>query len=247
MKKCPKKDHVHNTDHILQQAGGIINQNWVLLDSQSIVNVFCNATLLTNVRKAGRSLEIYSNGGSSATDLIGDLAGFKTVWYQPDGIANILSLASVQKEHHVTYDSQHGNNFLVERKNGTVRKSKQSERGLYYLIMDDNDYVLVSTVANNKTKYSPCDYSRAVAARNLHKTIGRPSLKPYLDIVDNNRLMNCPFTIDNIIVAEDIFGPEIGCLQGKTVRRDGGAVRNIFAMIPPSILDKYKNIILVGD
>eukprot|EP00957_Ditylum_brightwellii_P113906 8683659-Ditylum_brightwellii.AAC.1 len=27
-KKCPKKDCVHNTDHILQQAGGIINKNW---------------------------------------------------------------------------------------------------------------------------------------------------------------------------------------------------------------------------
>eukprot|EP00957_Ditylum_brightwellii_P141016 10743032-Ditylum_brightwellii.AAC.1 len=33
MKICTKKDHVHNTNHILQQAGGIINKNWVLLDS----------------------------------------------------------------------------------------------------------------------------------------------------------------------------------------------------------------------
>jgi hypothetical protein len=203
--------------------------------------------LLTNIRKAGRSLEIYSNGGSSTTDLIGNLAGFKTVWYQPDGIDNILSLASVQEEHHVTYDSQHRNKFMVERKNGTVRKFKQSEQGLYYSVMDDNDFVLVSTVANNKTKYSPCDYSCAVTARNLHKTIGHPSLKAYLDIVDNNCLINCPITRDNIIAAEDIFGPEIGCLQGKTVCKGGGAVRNIIAMIPPSILDKYKNITLVGD
>eukprot|EP00957_Ditylum_brightwellii_P075208 5715496-Ditylum_brightwellii.AAC.1 len=88
MQQCFEKDHVHSTDHILQQDGGIINQNWVLLDSQSIVNVFYNAKLLTNIKKAGRSLEIYSNGGQSSTDLIGDLAGFKAVWFQPDGMAN---------------------------------------------------------------------------------------------------------------------------------------------------------------
>eukprot|EP00957_Ditylum_brightwellii_P052243 3962019-Ditylum_brightwellii.AAC.1 len=29
-----KPDHVHSTDHILHKTGGIINKNWVLLDSQ---------------------------------------------------------------------------------------------------------------------------------------------------------------------------------------------------------------------
>eukprot|EP00957_Ditylum_brightwellii_P142402 10849557-Ditylum_brightwellii.AAC.1 len=28
MQQCFQKDHVHSTDHILQQAGGIINRNW---------------------------------------------------------------------------------------------------------------------------------------------------------------------------------------------------------------------------
>eukprot|EP00957_Ditylum_brightwellii_P033354 2526584-Ditylum_brightwellii.AAC.1 len=80
---------------------------------------------------------------------------------------------------------------MVERKDGTVRKFKQLEQGLYYSVMDDNGYALVNIVANNKTKYSPCDYSCAVTARNLHKTIGLPSRKSYLDIVDNNHLINC--------------------------------------------------------
>eukprot|EP00957_Ditylum_brightwellii_P125352 9554109-Ditylum_brightwellii.AAC.1 len=44
-----KPDHIHSTDHILCQAGGIINKNWALLDSQSNVNVFCNAKLLINI------------------------------------------------------------------------------------------------------------------------------------------------------------------------------------------------------
>eukprot|EP00957_Ditylum_brightwellii_P090259 6873987-Ditylum_brightwellii.AAC.1 len=149
----------------------------------------------------------------SSADLIGDLAGFKTVWFQPDDIANILSLAIVQEEHSVTYDSQYGNSFMAERKDGTVRKCKQSEQGLYYSVMGGSDYVLVNTVANNKAKYSSHDYSCADTARNHHKTISCPSLKSYLNIVDNNHLMNCPVTREDIIAAEKIFGPEIGCLQ----------------------------------
>eukprot|EP00957_Ditylum_brightwellii_P076936 5847492-Ditylum_brightwellii.AAC.1 len=73
----------------------MINKNWVLLDSQPTVHLFCNAKRLRNICKADRALEIYGNAGQSITYLISDLPGFKTVWYQPDGIANILTLPDV--------------------------------------------------------------------------------------------------------------------------------------------------------
>eukprot|EP00957_Ditylum_brightwellii_P056528 4285817-Ditylum_brightwellii.AAC.1 len=102
---------------------------WLLLDSQSTVNIVCNKDLLVNIQKADHTLEIFSNAGLSTTDLIRDLPGFKTVWYQPDGTINILSLSNVQKNHRVTYDSAHGNCLVVERKDMSVRKIGQSERG----------------------------------------------------------------------------------------------------------------------
>eukprot|EP00957_Ditylum_brightwellii_P010624 804441-Ditylum_brightwellii.AAC.1 len=41
-------------NHLLQQSAlrGKIDPNWVLLDSQSTVNVFSNPALLVNIRKA---------------------------------------------------------------------------------------------------------------------------------------------------------------------------------------------------
>ena len=51
----------------------------------------------------------------------GDLSGYGTVWYHPDGIANILSLAEVHKQFHVTYDSSQQNEFVVHKPDGTTK------------------------------------------------------------------------------------------------------------------------------
>jgi hypothetical protein len=54
--------------------------------------------------------------------------------------------------------------------------------------------------------------------RQLQIRVGRPSTKDFLRIVARNQLPNCPITQDDILVAEDIFGPDIGSLKGKTAR-----------------------------
>eukprot|EP00957_Ditylum_brightwellii_P111890 8533248-Ditylum_brightwellii.AAC.1 len=88
--------------------------------------------------QADCTLDIFSNAGQSMTNLIRDLPGFKIMWYQPDGIVNILSLADVQQDHRVTYDSEHGNCFLAEIKDRSVRKFVQPKCGLYYSVMEDD-------------------------------------------------------------------------------------------------------------
>jgi hypothetical protein len=42
------------------------------------------------------------------------------VWYHPNGIANILSLARVKEKHRVTFDSADKNQFVVHKKDGTT-------------------------------------------------------------------------------------------------------------------------------
>ena len=49
----------------------------------------------------------------------GDLKGYGTVWYHPDGIASILSLHNVQKKHKVTYASSQGTDCVVHKADGT--------------------------------------------------------------------------------------------------------------------------------
>jgi len=74
-----------------------IPKTWILLDSQSTVDVFSNPKLLTNIRDAKRSLTLYCNAGKAIINKKGDLKGYETVWFYPDGITNILSLGNVKK------------------------------------------------------------------------------------------------------------------------------------------------------
>ena len=81
---------------LLLQNTGTINQNWILLDSQSTVDLFCYADLITNLRVVGECLNIRCNTGNIYKNMVGDLKGYGTVWYHEKAITNILSLYRVK-------------------------------------------------------------------------------------------------------------------------------------------------------
>ena len=193
-------------------------------------------------------MDIHCNAGVTSTNLVGDLAGYGTVWYHPQGIANILSLSRFKaRGYHVTYDSSNGNEFRVVKPDGTARIFTESECGLYYMDTLTTGTLLVNTVADNRSKYTNRDYSRAIAARQLQQIMGRPSTRNFLHLVENNLLPNCPITRRDILAAEDIFGPDVGSLKGKTVCRTTPRVELHLVDIPPDIMSQYNNITLCGD
>jgi hypothetical protein len=78
--------------------------------------------------------------------------------------------------------------------------------------------------------------------------IGRPSTKTYINIVlENNLLPNCPVTRDDIVAAEKIFGPDVGSLKGKTVRRTGEHVEHAAVTVPSEIMELYRRVTIGAD
>jgi len=90
--------------------------------------------------------------------MVGDLAGYGTVWYHKNGIANILSLAKVSSEHNVKFDSANGNKFKVKKKDGKGKTMtfKQSSNGLYFFNINENNrgITMVTTVEKRMEKYT---------------------------------------------------------------------------------------------
>jgi hypothetical protein len=82
----------------MQESESVLPPGWILLDNQSTVNVFSNPRMLRNIRPAKTTMNINCNAGVTRTKLIGDLPGHGEVWYNPSGIANILSLSKVEEQ-----------------------------------------------------------------------------------------------------------------------------------------------------
>ena len=122
-----------NTGVTLTQDSPIILITWILLDNQSTVCAFTNGDLLDNIRELDSWMDIHCNAGVTSTNMIGDLKVLGEVWYNPKGIANILSMAVVEESFRITYDSNNDMGFSVEKKDGSCRTFRRSRRGLFYL------------------------------------------------------------------------------------------------------------------
>jgi hypothetical protein len=86
---------------------------------------------LKNIHELQGNLTIHTQAGKAITKLKGTTSGYGEVWYCPDSIENILSLAHFAKTRLVRFDSTNENQFEVMKDEGLTRIFKQSEHGIY--------------------------------------------------------------------------------------------------------------------
>lgn len=187
------RENNRNTETSLTQHQNktSINPNWILLNSQSTIDLFSNPNLLENIRKGKYTMTVRGTGGVETTDLIGTLPGYGDVWFKRGGIANILSLARVTRLYRVRYDSDNGNCFRMERE-GHSMYFCQSREGLFYFDTRHEVYSLIHTVSENEKRFTPRQVSQAADARRAYAMVGLPSMKDFESMVKLNLLPNCP-------------------------------------------------------
>ena len=92
-------------DHILRQLDRRISSTRIILDNQSTVDIFSSKNILQNIRHSNRNLDVLFMGRKTTTNMVGELAGYGTMWFHPGGIANIPSLYKFAKKYQVSYNS----------------------------------------------------------------------------------------------------------------------------------------------
>ena len=228
-----------------QDAHKKLPKNVVLLDNQSTHHTFFNGNLLENIRKENATIMIEANGGRIKYDMVGEYPGFGTVWYNPEGIANILSMATVEKDgHEVRYE----NSVFYVTNNNTLEKISfaRMENGLY-AHLDERGSSFVQTVDENLSLFTNRQVVRAKQARELYEMIGRPSIHDFLGIINNHLLPNNRITARDVMTAEEIFGKDLGAIQGKTTRNKTEPVPSDYVNMPPDILKFHKDVTLAAD
>ena len=237
-----------------------LNRAWVLLDTQSNVDIFCNKRLLKNVRRGtGPGLHLRSNGGTMVTRMVGDIPGYGTVWFNPSSLANILSFANIRKRFNVhlnTGPNDPNPSIVVVKPNGKKLVFSEHSMGLYVYDSDDHalriknthkllkpsyDYMFLNTVALLSSEFTKREVNKAKRAHSLYCRLGRPSLKKFLHLLTNNGIRDCPVLPAHAKRALYLFGPDVATLKGKTTRATPNHVPDHDVIPVPAHIKQWHN------
>ena len=261
-------DAVLEQSYSFHQSTGMFNKvppHLILLDSRSTHDTFYSEDLLQNIRPTDITLTMNTNAGELKFDLEGDLPGHGPVFFNPEGIANVLSMARVEERGtRITYDTNKGSCFRLHDQHGgykefhkigyglylcdtTLTPFHHSQDGLSLLMKTIDGASFVTTVKENKRMFTSAELQQAKAARELFKMIGSPSYRDFLALVEHNMIPNAKVGSKDIQNAESIYGPDLGVIQGKTVRDTPKRLQENIVAVPANILLKYQQVILYAD
>ena len=154
---------------LLEERGGV-PLSWLVMDSGSSINTARNSELLTDIVRVNGGMTSFTNAGSTTYSLKGTFQGMMDFWYDPDGLANIISLARLSEVSRVVFDSSDGEMFIAYLPDGRVWNFVKSSNGLYFYdtANDPNfsnrnvtDYCFVTTVQDNIKRYHRREIDKA--------------------------------------------------------------------------------------
>ena len=222
----------------------------ILLDSDSTDTIFCNEEYVTNIREAPTTMVMNTNGGPMVSKQLCDVPHLGTVWFNKELLTNIISLAHMAEKHRVTYDSNEEKAFLVHLPHKVVKFHQLSSR-LYGMNPQEPNRVFTQVESKfmlgqmrdeNLKNLSNRQQNAVQKARQLQHALGTPSLEDLKAVIRMNLIRNNPVTTKEIILAEKVYGPDVGTKKGKGTRRRPNQVVDASIELPDELMDLQKEV-----
>jgi hypothetical protein len=120
---------VRGKNHVFNQTGNHKSLKLfdMLIDSQSTCDIIVNGIFVTNIRPSKMILVLRTQAGECRVNMIADLPGVGTVWYYPNGVANIVS------QHRMVVNS----GWDVEYSSTTYKKTQNVNDLAYKCVTSD--------------------------------------------------------------------------------------------------------------
>ena len=181
-------------------------KNWILFDTASTTHLFSNPDLVQEIRDSETGDSIISNGGQLNITQEAEISGLGTVPFSEYGIANIVSMAKlIDDGFRVVMDTSESDSIQVFTKDGHILTFERSKNGLYYHDTCNRQMTFMNSQKANAQYYMKQQIEWARRARNLYQMIGYPSLNDFKTSVKYNYIKDCPVTLEDINIAQDIF------------------------------------------
>ena len=174
VKQKSANNRIRSGVSLTQQHHSIINPNWILLDTCSTDNVFCNENLVSDIHTCnlGEELTVVTNGGFCTYNQVGRCDIFPVeVHFNSNSLANILSFNMISNIPgvHITTNTSIDDSFTVHFGNEDCNTFifKSCNDGLFYF----DTSVIDDTKSNNKNKtivsnYNNDSYSSSISTNN---------------------------------------------------------------------------------
>ena len=205
---------------------------WSLLcDTETTVSIISNDELVFNVRPASVVSEVTGYGGGTRDiNLEASTARFGEVKYDPQGSFNLLKFADIADMHTVEwYQAPKGSAdrhyFEVQCDDGAYYRFNALRNGMFVCQLDTDDYfdpnnprdIALSTVMDNKRKFSARQVKQADQAVELQERLGWASASDVIKMIKNSSFLSSPnLSHADFARAINIYGPNVATTKGKT-------------------------------
>lgn len=107
----------------------------------------------------------------------------------------------------------------------------------------DKVVLTIETVYEKEKKYSTTEVKKVRQARDMMRQLGYPSTRDMIKMIVKGMMINIPVTVQDVMRAEKIYGPDVASLKGKTAKRKQREKPEVY--VPRAMMkkqDMYSNI-----
>ena len=208
----------------VRSAAGKLKSTDVVLDTGGSLNLFSNEKIIHDLRESNKEITV-TGISMNAEDIVTSIIGktkFGEVYYSPRAAVNVLSYSMMKDIAYKLWQEANDDVFRLQMtENSPVYLFKRRE-GVY--VHDENNkshtiikgIVAITTVEENATKYTSREVEAANKARELISKLGNPATATVVRMINSGNIMNCPITAKDVFRSENIYGPSVANLKGKT-------------------------------
>lgn len=226
-----------------------LGEREVALDTFANVNFIANKELLSGIR-TDKGMVVKGFHGEKKVKEVGEIAGFGEAVYAPWAGVNGLAMCAVEDLYEVSYYQKNRYEVKISA-DFTLTFWYKTTLGCYACMFDDDvlsklrenqtrvKYCNISIVSEREKEHSTKEVTAARNARTMMRRLFYPADSALVRTITKGAMVECNTTGRDVVLATDIYGPDVASLKAKTKDRKPESYRKLLV---PTMSQKEQSV-----